>query len=96
MDLTLPVKIIYLENLMLTPIDCAMKMVVYNRPANSKESIVGINRTFSLVNALVYVRRLQYSPWSWLDDFTQPFSWRSLLVRALDFPNKLFLPGVLT
>ena len=24
----------------------------------------------------------------------QPFSWRSLLSRALDFLNKLFLPGV--
>ena len=30
----------------------------------------------------------------WLDDFTQPFSWRSSLSRVLDFLNKLFLPGV--
>ena len=37
---------------------------------------------------------LQCSPRSWLDDFMQPFSWRSWLVRALDFLNKLFLPGV--
>ena len=33
---------------------------------------------------------------SWLDDFTQLFSWRSSLSQALDFLNKLFLPGVLT
>ena len=63
--------------------------------------------TFSLVNALVYVRHrpgqslgkkqykhLKCSPRSWLDDFTQPFSWRSSLSRALDFQNKLFLLGV--
>ena len=38
---------------------------------------------------------LQCSPRSWLDDyFTQPFSWRSSLSRALDFLNKLFRPGV--
>ena len=62
---------------------------------------------FSLVNALVYVEHrpghslgkksdedLQCFPWSWLDDFIQPFSWLSLLVRALDFLNKLFLLGV--
>ena len=35
---------------------------------------------------------LQSSPQSWLDDFIQPFSWRSLLVQALDFLNKLFFP----
>ena len=29
-----------------------------------------------------------------LDDFMQLFSWRSSLSRALDFLNKLFLPGV--
>ena len=63
---------------------------------------------FFLVNAVVYVKHrpghslgkksdedLQYSPWSWLDDFMQPSSWRSSLVRALDFLNKLFLPGVI-
>ena len=56
------------------------------------------------MNALVYVDHrpghslgqksdedLQCSPRSWLDDFMQPFSWRSSLVRALDFLNKLFL-----
>ena len=61
------------------------------------------------MNALVYVKHrpehslrkksdehLQCSPQSWLDDFTQPFSWRSSLSRALDFLNKLFLPGVNT
>ena len=37
---------------------------------------------------------LQCSPQSWLDNFMQPFSWRSSLVRALDFLNKSFLPGV--
>ena len=39
---------------------------------------------------------LQCSPQSWLDldGFMQLFSWRSSLVRALDFLNKLFLPGV--
>ena len=29
-----------------------------------------------------------------MDDFMQPFSWRSPLARALDFLNKLFLLGV--
>ena len=38
---------------------------------------------------------LQCSPRSWLDDFTQPFSWCSSLSWALNFLNKLFLPGVL-
>ena len=60
------------------------------------------------MNALVYVQHrpghslgkkldedLQCSPRSWLDDFMQPFSWHNLLVRALDFLNKLFLPGVI-
>ena len=37
---------------------------------------------------------LQCSPWSCLDNFMQPFSWHSSLSRALDFLNKLFLPGV--
>ena len=37
---------------------------------------------------------LEHSPRSWLDNFTQPFSWRSSLSPALDFLNKLFLPGV--
>ena len=37
---------------------------------------------------------LQCSLRSWLDDFTQPFSWRSSLSQALVFLNKLFLPGV--
>ena len=37
---------------------------------------------------------LQCSPRSWLDDFMQPFSWGSSLSLALDFLNKLFLPGV--
>ena len=59
------------------------------------------------MNALVYVEQrpgyslgkksdedLQCSPWSWLDDFMQPFSWCSSLVRALEFLNKLFLLGV--
>ena len=40
---------------MLTTTNCAMKTVAENHPANSKESIVCINPTFSLVNALVYV-----------------------------------------
>ena len=51
----LPVKIIYFENLMLAPTDCAMKTVALNHPAISKESIVSVNPTFSLVNALFYV-----------------------------------------
>ena len=59
------------------------------------------------MNALVYIEHrpgdsqgeksdehLQCSPWSWLDDFMQPFSCHSSLSRALDFLNKLFLPGV--
>ena len=59
------------------------------------------------MNALVYVEHrpghslgkksdedLKCSPQSWLDDFMQLFSWRSPLVRALDFLNKLFLSGV--
>ena len=59
------------------------------------------------MNALVYVEHrpehslgkkseedLQCSPQSWLDDFIQPFLWRSSLVQALDFVNKLFVPGV--
>ncbi len=59
------------------------------------------------MNALVFVEHrpghslgkkldehLQCSPQSWLDDFTQPFSWCSSLSQALDFLNKLFLPGV--
>ena len=37
---------------------------------------------------------LEHSPRSWLDDFMQLFSWRSSLSQALDFLNKLFLPGV--
>ena len=57
--------------------------------------------------ALVYVRHmpryslgeksdedLQCSPRSWLNNFMQPFSWRSSLSQALDFLNKLFLSGV--
>ena len=92
---------------MLETTDCAMKMVAQNHPANSEESIVSLHPTFPLVNALVYVRHrpghslgkksdehLQCSPQSWLDDFIQPFLWRSSLVQALDFLNKLFLPGV--
>ena len=60
------------------------------------------------MNALVYVQHrpgqslgkksdedLQCSPQSWLDDFMQLFSWSSLLSRALDFLNELFLLGVL-
>ena len=84
-----------------------MKTAAQNRSVNSDESVLRGWPTFSLVNALVYVEHrpghslgkksdedLQCSPRSWLDDFMQPFSWRSSLVRALDFLNKLFLPGV--
>ena len=84
-----------------------MKTTAQKHSANPDRSILSVGPPFSLVNALVYVQHrpgyslgkksdehLQCSPWSWLDDFTQPFSWRSSLVRALDFLNKLFLPGV--
>ena len=84
-----------------------MKTAAQNRSANSDGSIIARGPTFSLVNALVYVEHrpghslgkksdedLQYSPRSWPDDFMQPFSWCSSLVRALDFLNKLILPGV--
>ena len=85
-----------------------MKTTMQNRSANSDGSVIACGPTFSLVNALVYVRHspghslgkkldkdLQCSPRSWLDDFMQLFSWRSSLVRALDFLNKLFLLGVM-
>ena len=77
------------------------------RLAYSKESVLGVLPTFSLVNALVYVRHrpghslgkksddeVQHSPLSWLDDFTQRFSWRRPSARALLFLNSHFLPGV--
>ena len=38
---------------------------------------------------------LQCTPRSWLDNFTQLFSWCSSLSQALDFLNKLFLLGVI-
>ena len=92
---------------MIVPTEGAMKTIAKNCPANSEESVLGVHLTFSLVNALVYVRHrpghslgkksdehLQCSSQSWLDDFMQPFSWCSSLVQALDFLNKLFLPGV--
>ena len=37
---------------------------------------------------------LEHSPRSWLDDFTQRFSWCRPSVRALPFLNNYFLPGV--
>ena len=37
---------------------------------------------------------MQCSPWSWLDNFMQPFSWCISLSLALDFLNKSFLPRV--
>ena len=70
--------------------------------------MVSVHPTFSLVNALVYVEHrpghslgkksddeVQHSPWSWLDDFTQRFSWRHPSARASPFLNIHFLPGVL-
>ena len=66
-----------------------MKTAAQNRSANSDGSVIARGPTFPLVNALVYVEHrpghslgkksdedLQCSPWSWLDDFTQRFSWR--------------------
>ena len=37
---------------------------------------------------------LEHSPRSWLDDFTQRFSWCRLSAQALPFLNNYFLPGV--
>ena len=37
---------------------------------------------------------LEHSPWSWLDNFTQQFSWCRPSVRASPFLNNYFLPGV--
>ena len=37
---------------------------------------------------------LEHSPWSWLDDFTQRFSWCHLSERASLFLNNYILPGV--
>ena len=34
------------------------------------------------------------TPWSWLDDFMQRFSWRCPSARASPFLNNHFLPGV--
>ena len=52
---SLPVNFFYLETGMLEPMEDAMKTVAQNRPANSKESVLGVHPTFSLVNALVYI-----------------------------------------
>ena len=37
---------------------------------------------------------LEHSPWSWLDDFMQRFSWCRPSARASPFLNNYFLPGV--
>ena len=37
---------------------------------------------------------LEHSPRSWLDDFTQRFSWCHPSARASPFLNNYFLPGV--
>ena len=37
---------------------------------------------------------LEHFPLSWLDDFTQWFSWCHPSVQALPFLNNYFLPGV--
>ncbi len=37
---------------------------------------------------------LEHSPWSWLDDFTQHFSWFHPSARASLFLNNYFLLGV--
>ena len=39
---------------------------------------------------------LEHSPRSWLDDFTQRFSWCHPSKRASQFLNNYFLPGVLS
>ena len=39
---------------------------------------------------------LEHSPRSWLDNFTQPFSWCLPSARASLFLNNYFLPGVTT
>ena len=41
-------------------------------------------------------KHVECSCQSWLDDFTQWFSWWPLFVRALEFLNNYFLPGMLT
>ena len=37
---------------------------------------------------------LEHSPWSWLDDFMQRFSWCRPSAQASPFLNNYFLPGV--
>ena len=37
---------------------------------------------------------LEHSPQSWLDDFTQRFSWCRLFAGASPFLNNYFLPGL--
>ena len=60
---SLLVKKFYLETGMLEPRNSAMKTVAQNRSSHSKESVLGVHPTFSLVNALVYVKhRLGHSP----------------------------------
>ena len=60
------------------------------RKSNARTN--GLHHEFNIDQG-IHQGKSRINAWSLMDDFTQPFSWRSPLARALDFLNKLFLPA---